>query len=73
MSNATTFVFDEQMTETLEQLKKATGSKSKAELIRRAVALYKVAQEAKQQNYRLIVQQEDADGNVTRERELVLP
>ncbi len=73
MSSPTTFVFDEQMTETLDLLKKNTGAKSKAELIRRAIALYKVAEEAKQNNQKLLIRQEDSNGTMIREREIVLP
>jgi len=73
MSSPTTFVFDERMTQTMEELKKLTGARSKAELVRNAVALFKVAQEAKHAGGKLVIQSAGTEGGPVREREIVLP
>lgn len=73
MSSPTTFVFDERMTQTMEELKKLTGARSKAELVRNAVALFKVAQEAKHAGGKLVIQTTGPQGETVREREIVLP
>jgi len=50
----TTFNVDERMEQSLEELKKHFGASSKAEVIRKAIALLKVVTES-----------ENADGSIT--------
>ncbi|HEX9660977.1 MAG TPA: hypothetical protein VGB27_01720 [Candidatus Binatia bacterium] len=50
----TTFNVDERMEQSLEELKKHFGASSKAEVIRKAIALLKV-----------VTDSEDADGSIT--------
>ena len=50
----TTFNLDERMEQSLEELKKHFGASSKAEVIRKAIALLKVVTES-----------ENADGSIT--------
>ena len=72
MSSPTTFKFDEKLTATLDSLKDATGASSKAEIVRRAIALFKVVQEAQQAGERVILRSpENAEGQAT-ERVVVL-
>lgn len=55
MSSLSTFRFDPKLTETIEELKKATSATSKAEIVRRAVTLLKVVQEAKDRGEDLVL------------------
>lgn len=71
MSSPTTFKFDEKLTATLEQLKTATGASSKAEIVRRAIALMQIVQQATENDEKLILQRKDDDGK-TVEREIIL-
>lgn len=73
MSSPTTFVFDEKLTATLDELKITTGARSKAELVRRAIALLKVVQEAKDKGQRVVLLDDSGSGGVRTEREIVLP
>ncbi len=68
-STLTTFRFDEKMTKTIEELKAATGASSKAEIVKRAVALYQVVQKAHQNGEKLILKDEAA----VKEREIIIP
>jgi len=69
----TTFKFDAAITETLEQIKEMTSASSKAEVVRRAIALLKVVEDANSRGEKILLRQEDADGQVVREREIVMP
>jgi len=55
MSSPTTFKFDEEVTQTLEELKKTTKSSSKAEVLRRAIRLLQVAEEARANGEKLMI------------------
>ena len=55
MSSPTTFKFDEQITQTLEELKKNTRAASKSEVLRRAILLLKVAEEAQRKGEKLVL------------------
>lgn len=70
MSSPTTFKFDEKLTATLEDLKKATGASSKAEVVRRAIALLKVAQEGKEEGRKLVLRSTNEGGT---EQEIIMP
>ncbi len=70
-SSLTTFKFDAKLTAALEELKSSTGVGSKAEVVRRAIALLKVVQNAKDKGEKVVLQGEE-DGKKT-EREIVLP
>jgi hypothetical protein len=72
VSTLSTFKFDEQLTETIEALKNATSASSKAEIVRRAIALLKVVQDAKDHGEKIVLRQEDTDGRVVKEREIIL-
>lgn len=71
MSSPTTFKFDEKLTATLEELKAATGASSKAEIVRRAIALLKVVQDAKDDGGELVIRTRD-DG-ISHEKVIVMP
>lgn len=73
MSSPTTFKFDAKLTATLDELKTATGASSKAEIVRRAIALLKVVQEAKDNGERVMLRTEARDGAQPTEREIVMP
>lgn len=72
MSTLSTFKFDKQLTETIEQLKSATSATSKAEIVRRAITLLKVVQDAKNNGERIILVK-DSDGGSEEKREIILP
>ena len=59
MSTLTTFKFDSKLTATIEELKDSTSATSKAEIIRRAIALLKVVQDAKDRGEELVLVGED--------------
>ena len=59
MSTLTTFNFDSKLTATIEELKDSTSATSKAEIIRRAIALLKVVQDAKDRGEELVLVGED--------------
>lgn len=69
MSSPTTFKFDEKLTQTLDDLKALTGSASKVEVIRRAIATFKFLEEAKGKGETLILRNEQQ----ATEREIVMP
>jgi|GEM_PF-1288248 len=71
MSTLSTFRFDEQLTNTIEELKNTSSASSKAEIVRRAITLLKVVQEATQNGETLVLRKEV--GDVTKEREIILP
>lgn len=72
MSSPTTFKFDEKLTATLEELKAATGASSKAEIVRRAIALFKVVQDAKEDGGELVLRVKDAS-EAPHEKIIVMP
>ena len=63
-----TFEMNDEMAKLIKKLAKAQGATSKAEVFRRAIALLKVAQEAKDQGKTLCVADK---GKV--EKQLVMP
>lgn len=71
MSSPTTFKFDEKLTQTLDELKSATGASSKAEIVRRAIALLKVVQDATKDGGEVVVR--PPKGSDDRERVIVMP
>jgi predicted transcriptional regulator len=70
MSSPTTFKFDEKLTATLDELKTATGASSKAEIVRRAIALMKVVQQAQADGGEVVIR---TSGDNARERLIVMP
>ena len=54
-STLSTFKFDPKLTETIEELKKNSGATSKAEIIRRAITLLKVVQDAKERGEDIVL------------------
>jgi hypothetical protein len=72
-SSLSTFRFDEQLTKTLEELKNATSASSKAEIVRRAITLLKVVQDATARGEKLVLKSEDANGHTIKEREIIIP
>lgn len=73
-SSLSTFKFDEKLTEVIEELKKNSGATSKSEVIRRAIALMKVAQDAHERGEKIVIRSggDNAEGK-TSEREIVIP
>ncbi len=61
---ATTFGFDKKTMATLDELKEELGASSKAEVIRKAITLLKLAQQTQSKGGHLTL--EDADGNKSR-------
>jgi predicted transcriptional regulator len=72
MSSLSTFRFDEQLTKTLDELKNASSASSKAEIVRRAITLLKVVQDAANNGEKLVLRREDKDGKVVKEREIII-
>ena len=70
-SSLSTFRFDEQLTKTLEELKNSTSASSKAEIVRRAITLLKVVQDATASGEKLVLRSKDANGT-TKEREIII-
>lgn len=73
MSTLSTFKFDEQLTNTIEELKQATSASSKAEIVRRAITLLKVVQDAKDNGEKLVLRRETKTGELVKEREIIIP
>ncbi len=67
-----TFRFDEQLTKTIDDLKNASSASSKAEIVRRAITLLKVVQDATDKGEKLVLIREDKDGNTVKEREIII-
>jgi len=61
MSSSTTFKFDEKLSNTLDELKTATGASSKSEIVRRAIALLKVVQDATEEGGEVVIRTTDKD------------
>ena len=53
------FEVSPELNKTIEELVKLTGSSSKSELLRRSIALMKVAAEAKQKGEKIVIASED--------------
>lgn len=73
MSTLSTFRFDEQLTNTIEELKNSSSASSKAEIVRRAITLLKVVQDATQNGETLVLRKDNTDGSGSKEREIILP
>ncbi len=71
-SSLSTFRFDEQLTKTLEDLKKSSSASSKAEIVRRAITLLKVVQDAHINGEKIVLQSKKEDGSVDKEREIII-
>jgi Arc/MetJ-type ribon-helix-helix transcriptional regulator len=72
MSTLSTFKFDEQLTKTLDELKNTSSASSKSEVVRRAITLLKLVQDASANGEKLVLRKEDASGHVIKEREIVI-
>ena len=72
MSTLSTFRFDEQLTKTIEELKSATSATSKAEIVRRAITLLKVVEDAKTRGEKIVLRTEGASGETIKEREIII-
>lgn len=72
MSTLSTFKFDEQLTRTLDELKSASSATSKSEVVRRAITLLKVVQDATANGEKLVLRKEDATGQTVKEREIII-
>ncbi len=72
MSSLSTFKFDEQLTKTLDELKSASSASSKSEVVRRAITLLKLVQDAAANGEKLVLRREDEQGNVIKEREIII-
>lgn len=55
----TSFKFDSKTNQLLEQLRQHYGASSKAEVLRKAIALLDVAAEAEQQDQQIMVESKD--------------
>ncbi|KRG65641.1 hypothetical protein ABB26_03620 [Stenotrophomonas humi] len=64
MSSPTTFKFDEKLTSTLEELKDGTNATSKAEVVRRAIALMKVVQDAQKRGAEVVIRDDSGKDKV---------
>lgn len=64
MSSPTTFKFDEKLTATLDDLKEGTNASSKAEVVRRAIALMKVVQDAQRRGAEVVIRDESGKDKV---------
>ena len=56
---ATTFKFDAKTNKLLEQLREHYGASSKAEVLRKAIALLDIAAEAEEHNQQIVVESKD--------------
>jgi len=71
MSTLTTFKFDPKLVQTIEDLKNSSSATSKAEIVRRAIALLKVVQEASERGEEVVLVK--TDGQNTVQTKIVLP
>ena len=60
----TTFNIDEKMRQTLEELKEHFGASSKAEVLRKAVALLKIATESEAADGSITIRKNDVDQKI---------
>jgi hypothetical protein len=73
MSTLSTFRFDEQLTKTIDELKSNSSASSKAEIVRRAITLLKIVQDATSNGEKLVLRREDEEGKMLKEREIIIP
>jgi Arc/MetJ-type ribon-helix-helix transcriptional regulator len=73
MSSLSTFRFDEQLTQTIDDLKNSSTASSKAEVVRRAITLLKLVQDAHSNGEKLVLRKEDNEGVALKEREIIIP
>jgi uncharacterized protein with PhoU and TrkA domain len=71
MSTLTTFKFDPKLVQTIEDLKNSSSATSKAEIVRRAIALLKVVQEASERGEEVVLVK--TDGQSTVQTKIILP
>lgn len=71
MSTLTTFKFDPKLVQTIEDLKTSSSATSKAEIVRRAIALLKVVQEASERGEEVMLVK--TDGQSTVQTKIILP
>jgi hypothetical protein len=71
MSTLTTFKFDPKLVQTIEDLKNSSSATSKAEIVRRAIALLKVVQEASERGEEVMLVK--TEGEKTVQTKIVLP
>lgn len=71
-SSLTTFKFDREVLATIEDLKRNTKATSRAEIIRRAITLMKLVQDAKEKGETIILRSKRSNGRSI-EREIVVP
>jgi hypothetical protein len=71
-SSLTTFKFDREVLATIEDLKRSTKATSRAEIIRRAITLMKLVQDAKEKGETIILRSKRSNGRSI-EREIVVP
>ena len=60
----TTFNIDDKMAQTLDDLKDHFGASSKAEVLRKAVALLKIASESEADDGSITIRKDDADQKI---------
>lgn len=72
MSTLSTFRFDEQLTQTIDELKNSSSASSKAEIVRRAITLLKIVQDANAKGEKLVLRKEDEHGTAIKEREIII-
>lgn len=60
----TTFNIDEKMGQELEELKEHFGASSKAEVLRKAIALLKIATESEAADGSIIIRKDDVDQKI---------
>ena len=70
-SSLSTFKFDERLTAVIEQLKDSTHASSKAEIVRRAIALMQIVQSAADNGEKVVLKAKRPDGTET-EREIII-
>lgn len=71
MSSLTTFKFDPKLAQTIEELKNSSSATSKAEIVRRAIALLKVVQEASERGEEVVLVKND--GANTTQTKIIMP
>jgi hypothetical protein len=72
-SSLSSFRFDQRLTDAIESIKEESGAASKAEVVRRAIALLKAVEDNKGEDGKLMIVHEGQDGGPTREQQIILP
>jgi len=67
-----TFKFDEKLTDTLNELKETTSASSKSEVVRRAIALLKVVQDASNNGDEILLVH-NSEGGERIQKQIILP